>query len=476
MIRMVLAAFVLLLCLGNSGLAQQSGQPLIDEALRAFKGDFDGMKRDKVIRVLIPFSITDYYLENGQEKGLSVEYVREFEKELNKGIRKELDKIRIVLLPTFRDDLILGLIEGKGDIAVANLTITEERRKQVDFSDPYRSNVREIIVTSRSEADLISLDQLAGKEIHTRRSSSYFSSLEKANADLIERGLDPITIVEVDESLEDEDLLEMTNAGMIPAVVIDDYKTKLWLPFFKELKAHNEFALREGADLAWAFRRDSPQLKKVVNAFIAKAKIGTTLGNIFDRRYNSDITKIINPKTEKYQERLAELMDLFTAAGEKHNIDPLLLAAQAFQESRFNNNAKSRVGAVGIMQLLPSTARDRSVGIKNFRELEGNIEAGAKYNRHVADSYFGDPDIPELEKILFVLASYNAGPNRVARVRTKADDPNTWFGHVEWQVAKAAGAEPIKYVKNIYIYYLTFASFQEFDRRRAGQEAGMKKE
>ena len=175
---------------------------------------------------------------------------------------------------------------------------------------------------------------------------------------------------------------------------------------------------------------------------------------------------MINPKTDAYNKKLDELVVLFNKYGEKYDIDPMLLAAQAFQESRFNNNARSRAGAVGIMQLLPSTARDKNVNIKNFKKLENNIEAGAKYMRFVADHYFADENIPELQKILFVFASYNAGPNRVARVRKKAKDPNQWFDSVEWEVARAAGAEPIKYVKNIYIYYVIFKKLVEDQERK----------
>jgi membrane-bound lytic murein transglycosylase MltF len=432
----------------------------------SFTGDYDEMKRDKVVRVLIPYSITDYYLENGKEKGLAAEYLHLFEDYLNAGVKKEAEKVRVVLLPTRRDELLSGLLDGTGDIVAADLTITPERLKLVDFSNPVRTKVHEVVVTKPDAADLKENKDLAGMEIHTRASSSYFESLALLNQRLEDMDLDPVEVTKLNEILEDEDLLEMVSADILPAIVIDEYKADLWLKVFKGLKVHREFALRENGEIAWAFRKNSPKLEKTVNTFIGKTKIGTKLGNILAGRYSKDATKIINPKAEAYQARLDELIALFEKFGAKYQIDPMLLAAQAFQESRLNNNAKSHVGAVGIMQVLPSTAMDKSVGIKNFRELEGNIEAGAKYNRFVADTYFDDPEISDLDQILFVLASYNAGPNRVARVRKKAEDPNTWFGQVEWQVAKAAGAEPIKYVKNIYIYYVVFSRLYEYDKQR----------
>lgn len=461
---LIVLCAVLMSCLPLA--AQENASSLERAVIEPFFGDYDEMKRDKIVRVLIPYSVTDYYLEKGQEKGLAAEYLRLFEDHLNKGVRKEADKVRVVLLPTRRDALLSGLIEGIGDIAAADLTITEQRASLVDFSMPIRGNVREVVVTGPQTDSLDTEKDLAGLEIHARASSSYFESLTALNARLEEQGLTQVSILPANEIFEDEDLLEMVAAGVIPATVVDEYKADLWLPVFKDLNIQRTVVLREDGQLAWAFRKDSPVLAKTLNAFVAETRIGTTLGNILANRYSRDATRIVNAKAEAYQARLDELVTLFEKIGTKYEIDPMLLAAQAFQESRFDNNAKSRVGAVAIMQLLPSTATDKSVGIRNYRQLEGNIEAGAKYNRYVADTYFDDPAIYELNRILFVLASYNAGPNRVARVRKLAKDPNSWFGEVEWQVLKAAGAEPVKYVKNIYIYYVVFSRIHAYDTQK----------
>ncbi len=464
-VRLVSVLFALFL-FAPATHALDSADTMVEFVTAPWHGDYSAMKKDKAVRVLIPYSITSYYIDKGKEKGLTVEYMREFQTFLNKSIKKEIDKVRIVLIPTRRDQLISGLVEGHGDIAAANLTITPERLEKVDFSTPVFTGVRELIITKKDAPEIAKLEDLSGKEVHVRESSSYFASLRSTNEALKEKGLAPITVVTVDERLEDEDLLEMVNTDIIPAIVMDEHKAKLWLGLFDGVKAHGEFPIRDGGEIAWAFRKKSPELEKVVNAFLATAKVGTSLGNILKRRYYSDINKLINPKTDAYDKKLQELIGLFRKYGEKYDIDPMLLAAQAFQESKFNNNAKSRAGAVGIMQLLPSTARDPNVNIKDFRKLENNIEAGAKYMRFVADHYFADADIPDLQKILFVFASYNAGPNRVARVRKKAKDPNAWFDNVEWEVSRAAGAEPIKYVKNIYIYYLVFTKLMERENRR----------
>jgi membrane-bound lytic murein transglycosylase MltF len=449
------------LLFGSPAFGLSSADSLTTGISKSWTGDFSAMKKDKVVRVLMPYSITSYYIDNGQEKGVVVEYMRKFEAFLNKGIKKELDKIRIIFVPTRRNKLISSLVEGQGDIAAAELTITPERLENVDFSDPILSNVREVLVTSKDVADISALGDLAKMKIHVRESSSYYSSLLRINEELEKQSLSAIEIITTDEKFEDEDLLEMVQSGMVPAIIIDEYSVKPWLKVHDKIKIHGKIAISEGGNIGWAFRKNSPEFKKVINQFISKNRAGTVFGNIMLKRYYSDINKIINPKSETYQKKLTELVELFNKYGKKYNIDPMLLAAQAFQESKFNQKAKSRVGAVGIMQVLPSTAKDRNVNIKNIHVLENNIEAGAKYMRFVADHYFNDDNIPEFDKILFVFASYNAGPNRVARVRKKANDPNSWFDSVDWQVARAAGSEPIKYVKNIYIYYIAFKKISD---------------
>lgn len=446
-------------------LALETGDPLAERISGIRLGDLSGMREAGVVRVLIPFSLTSYYLDRGELKGIAVELLREFEKTLNAGIKKEVQKTTIVLIPTHRDQLIALLVEGRGDLIVANMTVTEERAASVDFASPILTDVRELVVTDKGVPALASLADLSGMEIHVRRSSSYFESLQAANEALAKKGLEPANVVLVDERLEDEDLLEMIQAGILPAIVIDEHKAHLWLQVLDGLQLHTDAPLREGGEIAWAMRKNSPELKAAVDRFMDKARKGTTFGNILFRRYYRDSDWLKNPKLTKYREKLDHLRQLFKKYGSQFNIDYLLLAAQAFQESKFDHSVRSRAGAIGIMQILPSTAADPNVNVKNIKELERNIEAGAKYMRFIADRYFGDKDLSEEQRIFFALAAYNAGPNRVVRIRKKAKDPGQWFGSVEWDVANSVGTEPVRYVKNIYRYYLVFRGFEE--RRNA---------
>ncbi|MDD7910232.1 lytic transglycosylase F [Pseudovibrio exalbescens] len=456
-----LSFFVLISALLSPGLALEDGKQ-IDEVTNAeWAGDLDGMRKRGFIRALVPFSLTSFYIDNGKERGLQAQLLNEFEKQLNVGVDREQDKVRVLVIPTTRDQLFPKLISGKGDLIAANLTVTADRMKDVDFGDPVYQEAKEIVATAPGEAPVEVLADLAGRQIYVREDSSFYPSLEAANVQLAEKGLELIDIQLADERLEAEDILEMVNAGAIPATVVDQHVGQFWSKVFPKFVMNTDVVLRDRGHIAWALRQDSPKLLAEVNAFMKEAKIGTLLGNMLAKEQMELADRFVDPSEEEYLQKLKELRDLFLKFGEKYDIDPSLLAAQAFQESRFDPNARSAAGAVGIMQLLPSTALDPNVDIKNYESLEGNIEAGAKYMRFLADHYFPETEIPEFEKMMMVFASYNAGPNRVKRVRPDAPDPNMWFRSVEWEVAEAAGSEPIRYVKNIYRYYLLFDSMMQ---------------
>ena len=158
--------------------------------------------------------------------------------------------------------------------------------------------------------------------------------------------------------------------------------------------------------------------------------------------------------------RFEETIDLFKRYAGDYGFDHLMVAAQGYQESGPDQNAKSGAGAVGIMQLLPTTAADKNVGIPDISDAESNIHAGVKYLNFIRNRYFNDPEIDRFNQTLFALAAYNAGPARVARLRTKAEqqgyDPNIWFDNVEIFAARDIGRETVQYVANILKYYVGY--------------------
>jgi membrane-bound lytic murein transglycosylase MltF len=423
-------------------------------------GDFEEMAERRVIRALVPYSKTFYFLDGADQRGLTYELLREFEKYINRKFRKKTLRIQLVVIPTKRDKLLPALVEGRGDIAAGNLTITPERQKRVDFSDPQLTGVEEIVVTGPKAPPIQTIDDLAGKEIHVRASSSYYESLRSLNAQLQKKGKKQIRLALADEYLEDEDLLEMMNARLIPMIVIDRHKGEFWSQIFKDLTLHPDIKVRTNGQIAWAIRKNSPKLKEMINGFMKTHKKGTLVGNILFERYLENTKWVRNSLNDADMERFREAIEFFQKYSNQYGFDWLMIAALAYQESRIDQSKRSSAGAIGVMQLLPSTAADSNVNVANIDEMENNIHAGVKYLRFMRDRYFEKEPMDDLNKMLFSFASYNAGPAKVSQLRRQARkaglDPNIWFRNVEIIAAKRIGRETVQYVSNIYKYYVAY--------------------
>lgn len=425
-------------------------------------GDFDGMVERGMIRALVVPSKTFYFLDGAAQRGFTYELLKQFEAHVNRRLGGKTGKVELVFVPVTRDQLLPGLTEGRGDIAAANLTITPEREEQVAFSEPLLTDVDEIVVTGPSAGPpLDSLDDLSGRAILVRPSSSYYQSLERLNDTFRAAGKRPVRLVAAPEYLEDEDLLELVDAGLLALMVIDSHKAEFWAQIFKNITLHREVAVNTGGRIAWAMRKDSPKLREVVNDFIPEHQKGTLLGNVIYERYLEDPHWVKNARSTEEIKKFRETEPLFRKYAEQYGLDWLLLAAQGYQESQLDQDRRSPAGAVGVMQLLPATARSSAVEIPRIERLEDNIHAGAKYLRWLLDTHFDDPELDSLNRHLFAFAAYNASPERIKALREQARgikgvDPNQWFGHVENLAARQIGRQPVQYVGNIFKYYLAY--------------------
>ena len=217
-------------------------------------GDFDAMVERRLIRVLVPHSRTLYYNDKGRERGLTAELVRDFERYINQKYAKQLGKrpITVYLLPTTRDKLLTQLVAGGGDIAAGNLTATDERLKIVDFVAPRdRTPNREVIVTGPNAPQISSIEELSGKKVHVNPVSSYFQSVVALNDRLIAAGKAPVKITSVPHELEDEDKLEMLNAGLFDYIVVDDWKAKIWAQVLPKVTVREDLVVREAGYVGW---------------------------------------------------------------------------------------------------------------------------------------------------------------------------------------------------------------------------------
>lgn len=474
---LVLLASVLFLILGSElGASQESEDddrftPKFPQALKPWTGDWDGMVTRNQIRVLVPFSKTFYFLDGGRQRGLTYDLMKIFAKQMNEDLKRKIVQVQFLFIPVNRDELIPDLLNGVGDIAAGALTITPEREKLVDFSDPVLTNVREIIVTGPGSPPLSSLDDLAGKTIHVRKSSSFYEHLVRLNGEFNIAGKPEIELIPEEENLEDEDLLEMVNAGLLPMLVMDRPKAEFWAKIFEHIRLHPDIALNTGGEIAWAFRKNSPKLKRVINRFVNENRKGTLIGNMLFTRYLKSTKYVENALATQERKKFQNLMHVFKKTAGPYGFDWVLAMALGYQESMLDQRKRSAAGAIGVMQLLPSTARDPNVNIPNIKQLEPNIHAGVKYLHFLHDRYFKDHNMSLLNQWLFAIASYNAGPARIAKLRTEAPsmglNPNQWFKNVEIVAAKHIGRETVQYVSNIYKYFIAYRLILEKEEKKS---------
>jgi membrane-bound lytic murein transglycosylase MltF len=439
-----------------------------DFARKPWTGDLDGMIKRRIIRVLVPYNRTHYFIDKGVQRGLAYEMGVKFEEALNAKLKTGNIRVHVVFVPVSRDQLLSDLVDGKGDIAAASLTITPERQKLVDFGEPTFTDVSEIVVTGPRSPTIATLDDLAGQEVFVRKSSSYYESLAAQNQRFKSAGKKEIVLKEAPETLEDEDLLEMVNAGLVKAIVVDSYKATFWKQVFPDIVLHPDVAVRTGGQIAVAFRKDSPKLKAELDAFVKKNRAGSAFGNILLQRYLKSTKYAKSATADADMKRFQSVVQLFRRYSDQYDLDFLLMLAQGYQESRLDQTVKSQVGAVGVMQVMPATGNDMKVG--DIQQIEPNIHAGVKYIRFMIDQYFKDEPMDRLNKGLFAFASYNCGPNRVRQLRAEAKrrglDPNVWFNNVERVASERIGRETVQYVSNIFKYYVAYSlAVQEMDEK-----------
>jgi membrane-bound lytic murein transglycosylase MltF len=423
---------------------------------RPFTGDFDEMVKRRAIRVGVTFNRTHYFIDKGQERGVTYESLKLFEKELNAERKTGNLKINVVIVPMTRDQLYPALTSGKVDLVAAMVTVTPEREKLVAFSTPTRTNVNEVVVTGPGAPKIASVDDLAGQEVFVRTTSSYHASLLGLNAQLKTRGKAAVIVTPVPEVLEDDDVLEMVNAGLIPITITDDFLADFWRQVFTNITVHDDVTVRTGGRLAIAFRKENPRVREVFDAWIKRHGEGDAFRNVIDRRYLQSIKYAKNAKADAEQKKLLAMVELFKKYGEQYNLDYVLMAAQGYQESTLDQAVKSPVGAIGVMQIMPATGKELKVG--DISQLEPNIHGGVKYMRFMIDEYFKDEPMDDLNKGLMAFAAYNAGPGRLRQLRREAEkrglNPNVWFGNVERIASERIGRETVTYVSNIYKYYI----------------------
>ena len=437
----------------------------------SFHGDLKQLRERRLIRVLVSHTKTNFFITPKGFRGVEYDLLKAYENYLNRGPRKQRYKTHLMFIPLPFGKLLPNLQEGFGDIAASGLTVTPERLQLVDFTDPYITNVEEVLVSHVNAPRIEKMEDLSGKQVAVVNNSSYIIHLELMNQTLGKLGLEPIELVKVDPLLESEDILELVNERIYDYTVVDNHIALIWQKVLENIRVDEDIVFHHNSQIAWAIQKNTPQLKKSLNQFIQMhAKPGRLLGNSVYKKYFENTYWIERPLTHDLLKRVRCLSYYFQIYSDFYGFDWKLIAAQGYQESRFNQSLKSHAGAVGIMQIKPSTAKDKNVNIPNVHKLEDNIHAGIKYMAFLRDFYFSNDNYTEEERINFTLAAYNAGPSRIRRLQRTAEakgyNPYVWFYNVETQARNHIGLETVNYVANIRKMQIFLKASRTLDENR----------
>jgi membrane-bound lytic murein transglycosylase MltF len=439
--------------------APQTGAGSLPLNFARHTDDLDAMVKRGTIRALVLYSRSGFFYVNGRPQGIYYEALRAFEQSVNEKLHTGKHPVQVTFIPVRPDQVEKALTEGVGDLIAYALTVTPEREQRVAFSSPIETDVKQIVVTGKGFGPVSSLQDLSGKKIFVNPLTTYPANLEKVNDSLRKQGKPPILVESADNNLLDEDLLEMVNAGIIPATVTISDRAKLWAGVLPNITPQPNLVIADEGTLAWAMRKNNPKLKTVVDEFTKSHMAGTSFGNTLMRRYLQNTKWVTNPTTKSQLDTFNQTVVFFKKYASQYDFDYLLVVAQGYQESTLNQAARHG-GAVGIMQVKPAIAAAAPISIPDVATAENNIHAGVKLLHTISDTYFNDPKIDPMNRLLLTFAAYNAGPTRIAALRKQAParglDPDKWFGNVELLVSQSVGQVTVQYVSNIYKYYVAY--------------------
>ncbi|HTA56804.1 MAG TPA: transglycosylase SLT domain-containing protein [Candidatus Baltobacteraceae bacterium] len=457
------------------GSAQDQNADLQDLVVRTSprKGDLDEMDHRRVVRALVTFNRASFFFDNGRPRGMTYDALVDFEKFLNRKLHPKdtsgKEKINVVLIPTTFGKAGADLQNGNGDLVAAAVYITEARKKIFDFV-PLASSVRDVVVAGPDAPPLANLEDLSGKQVYLFKNSISWENLTELNKKLSAAKKLMINLIAADGNLERDDLVEMAQAGLVQYTVTPSFTARLWKNVFTDLKIYEDFPVTDKMESGWAVRKDSPKLKAMLEEFASTHREGTAYFAQLANTYLKSGRFIRNNENTESVKRFNQLKGLFQKYASEYKFPWMLIAAEAYQESGLNQEAKSGVGAIGVMQVMPTTAASSPVNIPDVTTVDPNIHAGVKLLKFIRDDYFKNDPMDPLNKTLMTLAAYNAGPGRIKQCRQLAADmglnPNVWFKNVEYAVAKKVGAETVGYVSNIYKYYLGWKLMTEREAAR----------
>ncbi|MBD2836403.1 transglycosylase SLT domain-containing protein [Pseudomonas sp. JM0905a] len=455
MTRPLLILLCLLALLPATASARLAGPPEVWQQ-PAEARDLAQIRRSGVLKVLVNQSRNSSGEVKGEQVGVEYHRVRAFEQYLNRNARDGRE-IKLKLIPKSKDQLLPALQRGEGDLVAPGELMYQGVGTNVSASAPLRKDVPLVLVSRQGQRRYQRLEQLSGRSIALPVGSAAGEALRQVNEKLAGRKLAPIVIEWVDPTLAVEDVLEMVQAGIFPLTAVEQPIAERWAKVMPKLRLDKHLVLDRQGDLTWFVRRDAPTLRASVDRFLAEYRAPDDQDAAFQRVYRR-LYKVHNPLARTERQRLERVRPVLQRYADQHDFDWLNLAALAYKESSLNPGARGASGATGLMQITPGAAR--SVGVGNIQKLDNNVQASAKYLAMLRRNFFASSQLEERERMAFVLAAYNLGPQRVQGMRAEARrrglNPNQWFFQVERIAAEQAGMGVVSYVNSVNKYYLAF--------------------
>lgn len=418
--------------------------------------DLAQVRSSGVLRVLVNQSRHSSGEVKGQAIGVEYHRLRAFEQYLNRSAR-DGRSLTLKIIPKAKDQLLGALQRGEGDLVAPGELLSARGERNVSSSAAIRSDVPLVLVARQGNRRYLRLEQLAGRSLALPAGSAVGEALRSVNQQLAQRKLAPIAVEWVDPSLAVEDVLEMVQAGIFARTAVELPIAERWAKVMPKLRIERHLVLANQGDLRWFVRRDAPMLRASIDRFLqgyhSPADQDATFQRVYRRQY-----RVHYPLARGDRQRLEKVRPVLQRYAEQQQFDWLNLAALAFKESTMNPAARGAGGATGLMQITPAAAR--SVGVGNIQGLENNVQASAKYLALLRRNYFTSPQLNERERMAFILAAYNLGPQRVQSLRAEARrrglNPNQWFFQVERIAAEQVGMGVVSYVNSVNKYYLAY--------------------
>ena len=454
MTRPTLLIALCLLLLPLTAMARLAGPSQVGQPSQV--RDLAQIRSTQVLRVLVNQSRNSSGEVQGQAIGVEYHRLRAFEQYLN-GHARNGKKITLKIIPRAKDQLLGALLRGEGDLMAPSELLDVKPSHAISPSDPIIDRVQLLLVGVKGERRFTRLEQLSGRTLALTTGSAAGEAVNLINQKLALRKLPAVNVEWVDPSLAVEDVLEMVQAGIFHLTIVEKPIAERWATLMPKLRFDRKVLISKPGAVRWYVRRDAAMLHASIDRFLASYKVPDNQDDAFKQVYRR-LYRVHNPLAKTDRRKLEHLRPVLQKHAQQQGMDWLNLAALAFKESTLNPNAKGHGGATGLLQITPSAAR--RVGVRNIHTVDNNVQAAAKYLAMIRRKFFASPTLNERERMAFVLAAYNMGPERVQGMRAEAKrrglNPNQWFFQVERIAMEQVGMGPVSYVNSVNKYYLAF--------------------